>query len=55
MEASLQWAPLVVADKWLVLANWMGMAGNGDIKVYVEKALVCSHLRKSKREPLVLH
>lgn len=42
METSPQWVHLVVADKWLVLANWMGTAGNSDVKVYVEKALVFS-------------
>lgn len=33
MDSSPQWVPLVVRDKWLALANWMGMAGKGDIEV----------------------
>lgn len=42
IEASPQWVPLVVADKWRVLIHQMGMAGKGDIKVYMEKAPVLS-------------
>lgn len=42
IEASPQWVPLVVAYKWRVLIHQMGMAGKGDIKVYMEKAPVFS-------------
>ena len=39
----------MVADKWLAPGNWMGMVDRGDIKVWLEQALVFSFKEVTER------